>query len=377
MTLAALALSACASGFDVDMRDLSGGFGNTDTTRLATEPRPRADERGVITYPNFQVALARTGDTIGSLAARLGIDAGELADYNGISIEVPLRKGEVVALPRPLEPLPGGAGANGVDITALASGALDRAGPGRTNTVETSVINAPPVADNTRTEPVRHRVLRGETAFSIARIYRVSVRALADWNGLGPEMAVREGQFLLIPVASPAQAGNTVDILDTASIPGQGTVTPEPPSASKPLPEEVEVASVTPPPVPDLNDERSEVSSARLQMPVTGSIIRAYEKGRNEGIDIAAAAGTPVLAADDGVVAAITRDTGDVPILVIRHADNLLTVYANIQDTDVEKGDSVSRGQAIAQVRDTSPAFLHFEVREGFDSVDPVLYVNP
>ena len=99
-------------------------------------------------------------------------------------------------------------------------------------------------------------------------------------------------------------------------------------------------------------------------------------RDRNEGIAIAAAAGTKVKAAEDGTVAAITRDTDQVPILVVRHANNLLTVYANIQNVTVSKGDRVTRGQTIAEVRDSTPPFLHFEVREGFESADPVDFVN-
>ncbi|MFW5655922.1 MAG: murein hydrolase activator EnvC family protein, partial [Roseicyclus sp.] len=112
-------------------------------------------------------------------------------------------------------------------------------------------------------------------------------------------------------------------------------------------------------------------------MPAQGSIIRGYQKGKNDGIDIAARAGSQVRAAADGTVAAITRDTDQVPILVLRHEDNLLSVYANIDGIAVEKGDRVSRGQAVATVREGSPAFLHFEVRKGFESVDPMPYLTP
>jgi murein DD-endopeptidase MepM/ murein hydrolase activator NlpD len=111
-------------------------------------------------------------------------------------------------------------------------------------------------------------------------------------------------------------------------------------------------------------------------MPVQGRIIRTYEKGANEGIGISASAGASVAAAADGTVAAITRDTDQVPILVVRHADNLLTVYAGVDEIGVEKGDAVKRGQKLAVVRSATPPFLHFEVREGFDSVDPMPYLN-
>lgn len=77
-------------------------------------------------------------------------------------------------------------------------------------------------------------------------------------------------------------------------------------------------------------------------------------------------------AAAAGTVAAITESADGVPIIVVRHPDNLLTVYANVIDVTVAKGDSVSRGQTIAKLRDTSDtAYVHFEVRDGFDSVNP------
>ncbi len=377
-------LSACSGDFDVDMRDMSGAdFDTTGAARLATEDRPEPDDRGVISYPNFQVALATRGDTVEKIAARLGFDPDELADYNGIDKNVPLRTGEVIALPRAAAAT--APNADTTDLAALATGALDRADTSRpprsrtevsTTTLEPEPVAspAPVVADSE--EPVRHKVKRGETAYSISRLYRVSVRALADWNGLGSNMAIREGQFLLIPVALANQPNDPTRDIDMTSVPGAGTRTPEPPSASQPLPEEVEVASVAPPPSPKLSEERTEASNARMQMPVKGAIIRPYSKGTNDGIDIAAPAGTKVLAADDGTVAAITRDTDEVPILVLRHANDMLTVYANIQNIAVAKGDKISRGQTVAEVRDSTPSFLHFEVRKGFDSVDPVPFVN-
>jgi len=113
-----------------------------------------------------------------------------------------------------------------------------------------------------------------------------------------------------------------------------------------------------------------------MQMPVSGAIIRPYVKKRNDGIDIASTAGTPVKAAAAGTVAAITKDTEQVPILVLRHDSGLLTVYANIDDITVAKGAKVSRGQTIAKVRAGEPSFVHFEVRNGYDSVDPLPYLQ-
>lgn len=112
-----------------------------------------------------------------------------------------------------------------------------------------------------------------------------------------------------------------------------------------------------------------------LLRPVSGNIIRAFSAS-NEGVDIASAVGTPVRAAEAGEVAAITQDTDQVPILVLRHADGLLTVYANIRDITVSRGDRVSRGQTIAEVGPGSPSFLHFEVRRGFEAIDPMPFFD-
>ena len=113
-----------------------------------------------------------------------------------------------------------------------------------------------------------------------------------------------------------------------------------------------------------------------MAFPVQGSIIREYAKGKNDGIDISGTAGGPVKAAANGTVAAITSDANQVPIIVVRHPDNLLTVYANITDIAVKKGDSVTRGQSMAKLRSGKDAYVHFEVRKGFDSVDPIPYLQ-
>ena len=99
-------------------------------------------------------------------------------------------------------------------------------------------------------------------------------------------------------------------------------------------------------------------------MPVRGSIIREFSKGENDGIGIAASPGTAVQAAAAGTVAAITRDTDQVPILVVRHADNLLTVYAGVDQISVKKGDTVIKygvdiGKVVADIGMGEHAHVH------------------
>jgi murein DD-endopeptidase MepM/ murein hydrolase activator NlpD len=381
-------MSGCLDTLDYDLRgDIGGGLDTTAAAQTATAERPKPDDRGVISYPSYQVAVAKRGDTLADVSQRVGIPAEELGKSNGIAVDAQLREGEVITLPRRVaEPsaATGGSGMvtapGGVDIAALAGGAINNAD----TSVETETLQhvaTPQPSGQTGVEPVRHKVKRGETAFTIARLYNVSVRSLAEWNGLGSDFTIRENQILLIPPVDPAAEAKRQAAAATAATtttkPGEGSPTPTPPSASKPLPEDNTVAAATPvekPESPNLAEQQS-ASKAAMSYPVSGKVIRPYSKGKNNGIDIAGEAGAPVSAAADGTVAAITKDADDVTILVVRHPNNLMTVYYNVDGVKVKKGASVKRGQSMA-VLPAENSFVHFEVRKGFDSVDPAPYLK-
>ena len=334
-------LSACQeTALDWDMRDLGGNTLDTTASIQRIPIRPEPDARGVISYPNYQVAVARRGDTVRTIAERLALDPVTLGKYNGVNPDAALRDGEIIALPVRVEGqlTTGFTSATGVDVTSLASSAIDRAGPQQSGISETPLDSPAAAPAPTGVEPLRHQVKRGETAYIISRLYGIPVQDLAEWNGLDADFTVREGQFLLIPQGSATPSPQTRPT--TTSQPGTGTVTPTPPSASTPLPAEtVSTAPVATPAAPDLG--QTAASDAPFIYPVSGSIIRAYSKGRNDGIDIGAPVGTPVKAAAAGSVAAITKDTNGVAIVVIRHANNLLTVYTNLDNLTVDGRDDI------------------------------------
>jgi murein DD-endopeptidase MepM/ murein hydrolase activator NlpD len=388
--VAAGTLAACdQQGFDMDLRRFgTGGLETTEAARQAVQDRPRPDSRGIITYPNYQVVVANRGDTVTSVAQRIGADPGALARYNAVAPNAVLNAGEVLALPNSVgggvtSNTPMGAGANPsaltadtIDITSLASNAIDKSQAGQT---ARPITSKPVVTSPTSPEPIRHKVARGETAYSIARYYNVPVKALAQWNGLPNDLSVREGQVLLIPVASSRQPAK-VETASTTTVPGIGSPTPVPPSAAEPLPKTVPPKASAPvdkSSVPDMSNERTSASSnAKMTMPVSGAIIRPFKKGKNDGIDISASPGTAVKAAEAGTVLLISQDTDDVSFLALKHADNLVTVYYNVTGLSVKKGASVKRGQTIAKVAPGDPGYLHFEVRKGIESIDPMPYLN-
>ena len=359
--LVATTIAGCTNSFSLDVRDQFGGIlDTTSAAATAVAERPEPDARGVITFATYQVVLARTGDRIGDVAARIGVDADRLGRFNGIPEDAVLRYGEVIALPANMT----AEAADGAPLTATV--------------VDISELSDEPSSAAKAVEPKRHQVVDGETIYTISRLYSVSAEDLAKWNSLDVTTELRPGQYLLIPV--------TQNLPRPVSAPGEGSVTPAPPSSTRSQPRsappqilaqtQAQAQAITPPagPVTAVNTgpiTQASQSDARFMRPVSGTIIRSYKKGVNEGIDIGAPEGAAVLAADVGTVAAITKDTKGVAIVVIKHADGLLTVYTNIDSLLLKKGDAVTRGQEIAKVRAGTPSFLHFEVRKGLESVDP------
>jgi murein DD-endopeptidase MepM/ murein hydrolase activator NlpD len=338
----------------------------------AEQPTPTVqnlnpDSRGVISYATYQVAVAREGDTLATVAGRVGVTPEELARRNALPPDYRTRAGEVLLLPEGTPPPVG---------TEFAAGEVSTQPLGATAAPAATVAAAP--ADNPfrngqtdpLIDPVRHRVEPGETAYSIARLYGVSVTALASWNGLGPDLALREGQELLIPIVS--DANRIAGAADTQ--PGQVTPVTPPPSASEPLP--ADVVAAADPASPQLGQLRTP-PGGRLSAPVNALVTRDYDAGNPNGIGYAVPAGTQVRAAGAGEVALISQELGGQgTIVLIRHQDDLMTTYSTLADVTVSKGDAVSAGQVIGVVAPRARPELQFDVFRGTESIDPRPYLG-
>ena len=323
------------------------------------------DTRGVITYATYQVVKARDGDTLDTVAARVGTTTEALAARNALPTDYRLREGEVLLLPEGVARPAEAGGLAGDTVTSQPLG-----GPGSTAAAAAPADNP---FRNGQTEPlidpVRHRVEAGETAYSIARLYGVSVTALASWNGLGADLAVRENQELLIPLVGDANRIST-GLEDTQ--PGQGTPVPAPPSAAAPLP--ADITDAVAPDSPNLGALRTP-PGGRLSPPVTGSIARPYDGKNGVGFDVPA--GTSVKAAAPGEVALVSEALGGLgAIVLVRHKDDLMTTYSTLSDVTVKQGDRVQVGQVLGVVADREHDELQFDVFRGTTSVDPTPYIG-
>ncbi len=268
------------------------------------------------------------------------------------------------------------------------------------------------------------RVSEGDSLYGLARRYGVSVRELKDANGLD-EARIRIGQKLTIPgsgraapapraVAAKAPAKRTVvaaneprepatasDVAPLRSAAGSSPALPsetpaesagaekaaasaahetDAPAESQPAKDEppAQIASTDRLPSPE------PMSGNSFRWPVQGRIVSGFgakpSGGNNDGIDIAVPLGTPVKAAENGVVAYSGDELkGYGNLVLVRHANNWVSAYAHNDEILVKRGEQVRRGQVIGKAGRTGQASqpqLHFELRKGSRPVDPTKYMT-
>ena len=153
-------------------------------------------------------------------------------------------------------------------------------------------------------------------------------------------------------------------------------VEPKVTAVPKAAPEPVVTASL---PKPAAEEPASD--KADFRWPARGRVISGYSgKGGNEGINIAVPEGTPVKAAEGGTVAyAGSELKGYGNLVLIRHPNGYVSAYAHNGDLKVKRGDTVKRGQVVAnsgQSGNVSSPQLHFELRKGSAPVDPTPYLT-
>jgi len=333
-------------------------------------PEPPKDENGIIAYNDFRVMVAEDGDTIASMANRVNLTEVVLARYNGLPANYLLRKGDRLALP------------DDAQVAAVEQGWTPEVVTGVLDDLPDTTTPAANIPEPPGDLPLRHRVEPGETLFSIAKLYGVSVTALASWNGIGGDLEVSNGRSLIIP-NNPAIAAAAPVVQDplpaTQSEPGEGTDIVAPPSATAPLPENPEVVEV--PDGPDLSTPVTPaVAGEKMVKPVEGSIIRAFSaapgRNKNDGIDFQTARGAVVKAAASGEVALVSPSIGLGQIILIRHRDNIISVYGRMSsDVRVKKGQQVRKGEVLGTVADANPPTFHFEIRRGTTAIDPTPFL--
>ncbi|WP_227010454.1 LysM peptidoglycan-binding domain-containing M23 family metallopeptidase [Pelagibius marinus] len=237
-----------------------------------------------------------------------------------------------------------------------------------------------------------HEVVAGDTVFNIARRYNIDRSELVRLNGIQPPYSIPLGQKLILPTPDSAAGAEAT------------AVAYAPPPAAAPAAPTVASREATPPEAdreamnkglrkPPRSKAETQAALANpparagssFHWPVQGRVLSSFgaKKGgeHNDGINIAAPRGTPVRAAENGVVAYAGEELkGFGKLLLVKHAGGWVTAYAHNEELLVAAGDRVVQGQTIARVGSSGHVErpqLHFEVRRGTRAVNPETQLAP
>jgi len=366
---------------------VSGGVSGGGRGMSSYDPpaHPRLDTTGTVAQRSVAAAPAHaapapakgttiivgTSDTLDGLAHRYHVSSAEILRANGYKGPRALRPGQQLIIPA-------------------------------RQTAQTQPAAAPaPVAPKAAAAPAgAHYVNRGDTLMSIARRNNVTVAELARANGIAPTAQLKIGSKIVIPAKKVASA----PVATGAPAAPLGATAPSTPAvaAAPAQPAPVQVAQAPAEPVqkarlasatetPPAAAAPSPVKSAEatgalptFRWPVRGRIVAAYgakTNGKsNDGINVAVPEGTPVKAAEDGVVAYAGNELkGYGNLILVRHSNGYVTAYAHASELLVKRGETIKRGQTIAKSGQSGEAGspqLHFEIRKGSTPVDPLQFLN-
>ena len=296
----------------------------------------------------------RSGDTLASLSQRYGVSINTIQSANNLP-DGRLHVGQTLVMPGARSPAP--------SQPRLANSVT--AGPGETV----------------------YTVRQGDTPATIAHKLGANQQTIMVRNDIRAD-ALQVGQKLIIPASSSQAMSKTTASgarkVKTTTIMAPGTKSPAkkaPVAASQEVTgggAPKKIASGGQLPSPDA------MSGASFRWPVKGRIVSGFgtkpDGGHNDGVNISVPQGTSVKAAENGVVAyAGSELKGYGNLVLVRHANNWVSAYANNEEILVKRGDKVKRGQIIAKAGMTgsvSKPQVHFELRKGSRPVDPTKYMS-
>jgi murein DD-endopeptidase MepM/ murein hydrolase activator NlpD len=332
----------------------------------STAPRSVAATNGLARDGGTSIIVG-TSDTLDGLARRYNVSSAAILQANGYKGPRALSPGQSLIIPR-----------QGAAVAAAPAVA--------------AVPSRPAVGASTT-----HYVNRGDTLMSISRSSHVPVAELARANGLAPNAHLKLGSKVVVPshtaAAAPAAAVAPLAAPVAVAAAPAGVVTTSPAPASRVASAEPQqkarlaVATTTPQEVvPEAPAKVADATGAlpTFRWPVRGRVVTGYgakTNGKsNDGINVAVPEGTPIKAAEDGVVAYSGNELkGYGNLVLVRHANGYVTAYAHASELMVKRGETIKRGQVIAksgQSGEVGSPQLHFEIRKGSSPVDPLQFLN-
>ncbi|WP_027576225.1 LysM peptidoglycan-binding domain-containing M23 family metallopeptidase [Bradyrhizobium sp. WSM1743] len=320
--------------------------------------------------------IVGTSDTLDVLAKRYHVTPQAILAANGYKGPRALSPGQQLIIPHP------------ATAAAAPASAPVAAAPAAKPVAAVAAVAAPSST---------HFVNAGDTLASIARKNHISAAELARANGLDPSAKLKLGTKLTVPGAKTAAVAAPVAAAPVGAAPVAGTLQPV---AAAPAPATKMAAAAAPVQSARLAQATANVEEKpaetpakaaeatgalpTFRWPVRGKVVTSYgakTNGKsNDGINLAVPEGTPVKAAEDGVVAYSGNELkGYGNLVLVRHSNGYVTAYAHASELLVKRGDTIKRGQVIAksgQSGEVASPQLHFEIRKGSSPVDPLQFLN-
>ncbi|ULJ63212.1 LysM peptidoglycan-binding domain-containing protein [Wielerella bovis] len=249
-----------------------------------------------------------------------------------------------------------------------------------------------------------HRVVAGDSLYSLAKKYNVSQDQLRAWNNLQTDN-IQKGQILRVqgnptvvsrPQVPAYQPPPTPVVTQQPNIPTYPTQPTAPnyatpvanptapvitqPPVSTTIPVVAATMATTAPvavnsiPTPTVTQARSSTKNGiTWQTPLVGGKIAQSFSEALRGIELSGTRGTPILAAADGqVIYKGLGPRGYGNLIVLQHTQQYLTAYSNVENFVVKEGDDVKRGQQLGLLGTQK---LHFEIREDGKAVNPTGFI--
>lgn len=367
---------------------------NTYETSAVPEPGRRPSTPG----GSKSVTLG-AGETVNSLSRKYGVPESEILKANGLKSGSQAQSGQRLVIP-----------ALSVSASAAKASASDTASSldingklpsdDRTRDRDVAILpGSPQTRDKSDSKTGtstgnlgdngagaangNYTVKQGDSLNKIAQAHGVPVADLKKANGITTG-SIRIGQTLALPTG----AAKAADPVQTASV--------QPPKAQTTKPTDPTPAAAAAPTAPkesvnevasrsDVTDDSPKSTGInKYRWPVRGAVIAGYganvDGNRNDGIDISVPEGTPIKAAENGVViysGSSLKELGNA--VLVRHDDGTVTVYGHANTLNVTRGQKVQRGQTLAESGMSGNAkrpTVHFEVRKNATPVNPATFLE-
>jgi murein DD-endopeptidase MepM/ murein hydrolase activator NlpD len=352
----------------IDMNGLQPPYGLAPGMRLALKQRSQY--------------VAQQGDTLPDLAARYGVSQSDLVSINNLTPPYTLKPGQKLNIPSQSE---------SSNLPAMAAAAVPPPTPA--GAVSSAPLDAPLPAAPKPTPKTTAGSSGGVSSSALpaptvlAPTPSATPPAVTPPKPVAPPPAPATAKAKPLPPTPTAPVTSAATETEPAPTPAKTQTAAAPTAKSTKTPEQIEAeteAAVEAAEAAKSSGPAAGTGKGPFVWPVQGKVIGAFGSSKdgmkNDGINIAAPNGAPVVAAADGTIAYAGNELrGFGNMILIRHDGGYVTAYAHNASLLVKKGDKVKRGQTIARVGQTGAVFgpqLHFEIRKGTQPVDPLSFLG-